>query len=72
MITNVLKFTYNLRKYVVSLPKNRMKEIVRVIEHLVLSEHVPLRILLLVQDMMAYRFRRKSPVQREITMRGAT
>ena len=46
-----------LRTYVMSLRK-----IGCMIEHLVLSEQVPLR-LLLVQDMMAYRFRCKSPVQ---------
>ena len=43
-----------------------MKEIECVIEHLVLSEQVPSRILLLVQDMMVYRFRCKSPVQTDI------
>ena len=53
-----LKFTYYLRTYVMSLRKNEMG---RVIEHLVLSEQVPSRILLLVQDMKAYRFRCKSP-----------
>ena len=33
------------------------------IEHLVLDEQIPARILLLVQDMTAYRFRSKSPVR---------
>ena len=40
-----LNFTYKLRTYLISLCKNRMKEVVRVIEHLVLDELIPARFL---------------------------
>ena len=51
-----LGFTYRIRTYIMSLRKNRLKEVVRIVESLVFEEKLPTRILLLVRDLVTHRF----------------
>ena len=51
------RFTFDLRTYIMALPKHKVKIAVEVLNRLVIDGHIPTRILLLVTDLMAYRFK---------------
>ena len=50
-------FTFRLKSYVMRLPKYKVRVAADVIYRLVVSEHIPNRILLLVNDLMSHKFR---------------
>ena len=50
-------FTFRLKSYIMRLPKYKVRVAADVIYRLVVSEHIPNRILLLVNDLMSHRFR---------------
>ena len=65
-------FTFRLRSYLMGLAKYKMKIAADVISTLVIDEHIPTRVMLLVNDLMAYRFKitvtpRLKNVEREDT-----
>ena len=50
-------FTFRLKSYIMRLPKYKVRVAADVIYRLVVSERIPNRILLLVNDLMSHRFR---------------
>ena len=50
-------FTFRLKSYIMRLPKYKVRVAADVIYRLVVSECIPNRILLLVNDLMSHRFR---------------
>ena len=54
-----INFTLNLRTYILNLPRNKLRIVEDVTESLVLNERIPARILSLLRDLIAFRFRSK-------------
>ena len=59
-----INFTLNLRTYMFNLPRNKLRIVEDVTESLVLNERIPARILSLVRDLIAFRFRSKVTTRR--------
>ena len=59
-----INFTLNLRTYMLNLPRNKLRIVADVTESLVLNERIPARILSLVKDLIAFRFRSKVTTMR--------
>ena len=56
---NSTGFTFRLRSYLMGLTKYKMRIAADVISTLVIDEHIPTRVMILVNDLMAYRFKIK-------------
>lgn len=54
-----LEFTFGLKTYIMSLLKCKLKCVVSEVEAFVLNEEIPVCVLMVAKDMMAYRFRNK-------------
>ena len=59
-----INFTLNLRTYMLNLPRNKLRIVADVTESQVLNERIPARILSLVKDLIAFRFRSKVTTMR--------
>ena len=59
-----INFTLNLRTYILNLPRNKLRIVEDVTESLVLNERIRARILSLVRDLVAFRFRSKVTTMR--------
>ena len=62
--------TFHLRANILNLPRNKLRIVLIVTERLVLEEKIPNRILLLVKDLIAYKFRGKVALNLASAHRG--
>ena len=50
-------FTFSFRTYFMNFPRNKLRVVLNVVEKLVLDGTIPIRILILVRDLMAFRLK---------------